>query len=82
MGRGSKAKTVRVQLGRSSKAPPLREGGRAGVAEGRVGTGRGAVYTTTSVQCDWAGAVMRKPLANVWAGAVTSTPLGGPPWRL
>ena len=29
-----------------------------------AGAAGGAVYTTTSVPCDWAGAVMRKPLAN------------------
>ena len=29
-----------------------------------AGAAGGPVYTTTSVSCDWAGAVMRKPLAN------------------
>ena len=31
---------------------------------GGAGAAGGPVYTTTSVSCDWAGAVMQKPLAN------------------
>ena len=39
-------------------------GGWAGAVIWRAGAVGGAVYTTASVVCDWAGAVMRKPLAK------------------
>ena len=48
-----------MQLGRGSK-PSLGEG--AGVGQGK----EGALYTTTSVPCDWAGAVRQKLLESSW----------------
>ena len=47
--------------------------GWAGAVMWRAGAGGGAVYTATSVQSDWAEAVMRKPLANAEKGNVGQT---------
>ena len=39
-------------------------GGWAGAVIWRAGSVGGAIYTRASVACDWAGAVMRKPLTK------------------